>query len=310
MATVVLLGVMALVAAIVAGVTWHRGADERQSVQHHQHTLETLRTVADRRQQPGWPISGRRGGREGRPDTATSPPIRTRPPSPSAPRVSSIRQRRGTLQRVGAGAPGCGVGEVAPRADVIFHLDPGIGKGPERRARDRGVRRRGPQRSGPDGTGVGTRLTTHRGAAPGSRRASPPRRTSPCAPGQDRGGDDGGPRRCRRRQRAGARGLPPPVAHDVTPVPPRHRVPAVCRLSPRPPTRSRPQPPRRTAPPTVRHRRLTPSPSARRRRAGSWRQRPRRERSCGPAPSRREDPTRSPPRARWWFASVHPAMPP
>lgn len=56
------LGVLALAAAIVAGVTWHRGADERQSVQHHQHTLETLRHVADRRQQSPWPVPRRRNG--------------------------------------------------------------------------------------------------------------------------------------------------------------------------------------------------------------------------------------------------------
>ena len=54
------LGVIALVGAIVAWVTWHRGADERHSVQHHQHTLETLRHVADRRPPSVWHGPGRR----------------------------------------------------------------------------------------------------------------------------------------------------------------------------------------------------------------------------------------------------------
>ena len=60
MTAVLVLGVIALFVAIVAWVTWRRGADERQSVQHHQHTLETLRHVADRRQQSVRLAPGRR----------------------------------------------------------------------------------------------------------------------------------------------------------------------------------------------------------------------------------------------------------
>jgi len=88
MTTVVLLGVMALVAAIVAGVTWHRGADERQSVQHHQHTLETLRTVADRRQQSVWPIPGRRGAATKGGPAPRPPPESGRDSRPKGDRVS------------------------------------------------------------------------------------------------------------------------------------------------------------------------------------------------------------------------------
>jgi len=80
MTAIVVLGVMALVAAIVAGVTWHRGADERQSVRHHQHTLETLRHVADRRPPSAWPVPGRRGGASKGAPTPRPPPGSGRPP--------------------------------------------------------------------------------------------------------------------------------------------------------------------------------------------------------------------------------------
>ena len=89
MSAVAVLGVIALVAAIVAWVTWHRGADERQSVQHHQHTLETLRHVSDRRQPTVWPSTGRRsaaakGGAAPRP-----PPAPQRSPTSRRPKTSS-----------------------------------------------------------------------------------------------------------------------------------------------------------------------------------------------------------------------------
>ena len=93
MTAVVVLGVIALVGAIVAWVTWRRGADERQSVQHHQHTLETLRHVADRRQ-----------------------PTRMAGPSPHG-----HRWRRLTA----AGA--CGGAPTAPRHHAA---DPGPGEAP------------------------------------------------------------------------------------------------------------------------------------------------------------------------------------
>jgi hypothetical protein len=78
MTAVVVLGVIALGGAIVAWVTWRRGADERESVQHHQHTLETLGHVSDRRQPTVSPAAVRRGSsalprptmRPARPDRA------------------------------------------------------------------------------------------------------------------------------------------------------------------------------------------------------------------------------------------------
>jgi hypothetical protein len=90
MTAAVVLGVIALMVAILAWVTWRRGADERQSVQHHQHTLETLRHVADRRQQA---VLGRRGS------SATGAPT-TRPASATSP----AHRFGGEPQRSGNGA--------------------------------------------------------------------------------------------------------------------------------------------------------------------------------------------------------------
>jgi hypothetical protein len=96
MTAIVVLGVLALVAAIVAWLTWHRGADERQSVQHHQHTLETLRHVADRHPPAAWPSPSRR-----RSVSKIGP---TTPPA-SAARGATRRQRGGAPQQSGKGAP-------------------------------------------------------------------------------------------------------------------------------------------------------------------------------------------------------------
>ena len=45
MTVVLVVGAIAVVAAIVVGATWHRSADEGQSVRNYQHTLETLRLI-------------------------------------------------------------------------------------------------------------------------------------------------------------------------------------------------------------------------------------------------------------------------
>jgi hypothetical protein len=49
MTAVFVVGALAVVGAVVARVTWRRPADERHSIQSHQQTLETLRSMADRR---------------------------------------------------------------------------------------------------------------------------------------------------------------------------------------------------------------------------------------------------------------------
>src|SRR5580698_8244156 len=89
MTAAVVLGVIALMVAIVAWLTWRRGADERQSVQHHQHTLETLRNVADRQ-----------------PPSALSSPTRRRP-------VAKIQP---TSAPTGSGAPGHRGDDAATRS--------------------------------------------------------------------------------------------------------------------------------------------------------------------------------------------------
>lgn len=48
MLAIAAIGVIALVGAVIAGVTWRRGVDERQSVKQYQSALDTLRHVSDR----------------------------------------------------------------------------------------------------------------------------------------------------------------------------------------------------------------------------------------------------------------------
>ncbi|HEY5026316.1 MAG TPA: DUF4115 domain-containing protein [Acidimicrobiales bacterium] len=109
MATIVVLGVIALVAAIVAWVTWQRGADERQSVQHHQHTLETLRHVADRDPPSVWPGQSRRSTSKNRPTLRPpggTPKETSKAQAPATTHVRSplpgaaVRARRGARARV------------------------------------------------------------------------------------------------------------------------------------------------------------------------------------------------------------------
>ena len=114
MSAVAVLGVIALVAAIVAWVTWHRGADERQSVQHHQHTLETLRHVSDRRQPTVWPSTGRRSGAAKGGAAPRPPPAPERSPASRRPKASSPRARVSAK------------GEAARRETIVFAVaDPG-----------------------------------------------------------------------------------------------------------------------------------------------------------------------------------------
>jgi hypothetical protein len=49
MTAVVVVAAIVVVGAVVARVTWRRPADERHSIQIHQQTLDTLRSMADRR---------------------------------------------------------------------------------------------------------------------------------------------------------------------------------------------------------------------------------------------------------------------
>ncbi len=241
MAAVVVLGVIALIAAIVAWVTWHRGADERHSVQHHQHTLETLRHVADRRPPSVWTAPGRR-----------SSATKDRPIS---------RRNAGT---VGAGAA-AGVArnpiresakvDASRRATVAFTDDVVRAPGGEGRGGEGSLSRR-----------MGARLP---GAAERARRDGRARRASNQV--RRRGGGD---RRLRcRRGGVGARRIPPsgtrrvpgPHASGATADGGRARVTDHHRRLVRPhPRQASPRSARTTRP----RRRCIPSPSTPRPSAG------------------------------------------
>ena len=82
MTTAIIVGVIVLVGAVVARATWRRAADERQSVQEHQHTLETLRHMADRRAEASQARQASRAA-------PAAPAVRRRPRTPSPPRSAS-----------------------------------------------------------------------------------------------------------------------------------------------------------------------------------------------------------------------------
>jgi hypothetical protein len=127
MTAVGVLGVIAFIGAIVAWMTWHRGADERQSVQHHQHTLETLRHVADRRPPSVWTGPGRRSS------AAKDRPISRPWPTPPARRASGgLRNPTGASTKVGA----------RRRAMVAFTDDVARAPGGEGRGGDAPLSRR------------------------------------------------------------------------------------------------------------------------------------------------------------------------
>ena len=88
MTAVPILAVIALAGAIVAWVTWRRAADERQSVLHHQHALETLRHVADRGAPPPSPVGSERARRSRGPAA----------PDPVRPKASAAPSRGGGPQ--------------------------------------------------------------------------------------------------------------------------------------------------------------------------------------------------------------------
>ncbi|HTZ10634.1 MAG TPA: hypothetical protein VMB72_16295, partial [Acidimicrobiales bacterium] len=61
MTTGLVVGVLVVVGVIVARLAWRRVADERLSVREHQHTLETLRHMADSREEAQRAATGNRG---------------------------------------------------------------------------------------------------------------------------------------------------------------------------------------------------------------------------------------------------------
>ncbi|HLI73770.1 MAG TPA: DUF4115 domain-containing protein [Acidimicrobiales bacterium] len=101
MTVAVIVALLALVVAIVAGSTWRRTADARRSVKDHQRTLETLRQLPERR------VEG--GGSPSVPPRAaskpSSPPVETRA-APAAP-----------PSETGSDSPSELVGSSQPRGD-------------------------------------------------------------------------------------------------------------------------------------------------------------------------------------------------
>ena len=148
MTAVEVLGVFALIAAVVAWVTWHRGADERQSVQHHQHTLATLRHVADRNQPSVSPAPRRRRSSEN--GRSGSRPVPTPTPKRRFATLASTRH----VSRSGAGLPqGRGAAPTSARESarvdssrretVVFDDAIGLPGGDRRGTAPSAVRRRG-----------------------------------------------------------------------------------------------------------------------------------------------------------------------
>jgi hypothetical protein len=114
---------IAVIGAVMARVTWRRPADERHSIQSHQQTLETLRSMADRR--PSTREMAGSGTHSGTGAAPRSPKIRPGParggPVPSA-------AARSTALRAPIASPSNGNGRdelvfgdnAAPRADDGF----------------------------------------------------------------------------------------------------------------------------------------------------------------------------------------------
>ena len=106
MATGLVIGVLVLAGLVVARLAWRRVTDERQSVQEHQHTLDTLRHMADSREQSLRSIGGRGARRRPGPGTAALRPRR----QDGAPRPAT-RAPAGPGRSPGrADAPGSGRG--------------------------------------------------------------------------------------------------------------------------------------------------------------------------------------------------------
>jgi cytoskeletal protein RodZ len=134
MTAVSILGVIAVAGAIVAWTTWRRAFDERHSVQHHQHALETLRHVADRREQIAVSASQLQ---------SATPQIRMQEVASAPPR----RSAHPTVQRTRAnGANRNGATRVEAGGSATH--------GPNGKGRARGVHEKAPSRNGTAGNGT------------------------------------------------------------------------------------------------------------------------------------------------------------
>jgi hypothetical protein len=102
------IGAVALVGAIVATVTWHRGVDERQSVKEYHSTLETLRHVSDRAD-TSRPRPAARTGRSTGAKSQAPAPARQRASGAAAPGAAApARTRQRPLRTTVADEPAAG----------------------------------------------------------------------------------------------------------------------------------------------------------------------------------------------------------
>jgi hypothetical protein len=108
MTVVLVVGAIAVVAAIVVGATWHRSADEGQSVRNYQHTLETLRLVSNRNAGRHLHVTASSEGAASR-DLAESEALIGRSGAPQAGNAVSVGAAR----------------EAGGRKTLVFRDDPG-----------------------------------------------------------------------------------------------------------------------------------------------------------------------------------------
>jgi len=102
MTLVIVVGVIAVIAAVIARTTWRRTADERHSVKDYQHTVETMRHLAERRSDARRPA----------PTPGRRPP---QPGSAGASRRRTIGSSNATARHPGPGARvGAAGGRPAP----------------------------------------------------------------------------------------------------------------------------------------------------------------------------------------------------
>jgi hypothetical protein len=147
MTAVLVVAAIAVVAAVIALVTWRRPGDERHSIESHQQTLDTLRSMADRRSQGRTdktaPAPRTAGGGSADPSARARGartqvgPVPSRPPQPGSMRAPALPRANGN----GNG-----------KAELVFGDDTSVVPEPS-----------------PDGWTRGSALTLPRGL-PGQRR--------------------------------------------------------------------------------------------------------------------------------------------
>lgn len=115
MTAVFVVAAIAVAGAVVARVTWRRPADERHSIQSHQQTLETLRSMADRRpdgqrERTAGPGTSAGAGSAVRSARSRGGPVPT----------GSVRSRPARPDSVRAPAPPAGNGNGNGNHELVF----------------------------------------------------------------------------------------------------------------------------------------------------------------------------------------------